>query len=437
MSRTDTMLVHGGAVASGTVEIRGSKNALPKIMVAAMLAPTPSEIGNVSWIRDTLVITDFIEACGGTIRRDGIEMAIDIPVVRAPTPDDMQMFHDKSRIPVLACGPLLHRCGEAFIAAPGGCVIGARPIDFHLRVLEALGAEVEELPEGFRLTTDRLRGAKIALPYPSVGATEQFLLNACVADGNSELANAAVEPEILDLVSVLQKMGALINVGTNRTINVIGVQEMHGFEHDVIPDRLEAASWASLALATNGEITISGVRQEDLSAYLNMYRRAGGDFEVSRDGAIIRFWRERSMLRPLAIETNVHPGFMTDWQSPFVTALTQADGITVAHETVYEDRMGYVHALRALGANVDLFTECLGGTTCRFAGGNHPHSAVIVGPTKLQGASLHVPDLRAGFSYVIAAAAAEGESTITCFDMLDRCYENLRDKLATVGVQFR
>ncbi|MCB0997310.1 MAG: UDP-N-acetylglucosamine 1-carboxyvinyltransferase, partial [Acidimicrobiales bacterium] len=361
-------------------------------------------------------------------------LAIEVPVLTPPGHADMAEFHVRSRIPILTCGPLLHRVGEAFVATPGGCEIGPRPVDFHLGVLQALGAVPTEVPGGILLTAERLHGAKVELPFPSVGATEQFLLSACMAEGDSQLTNAAVEPEILDLIAVLQKMGSLINVETNRTITVRGVDHLRGFQHEVIPDRLEAASWASLALAVDGEITLTGVRQTDLATYLNTYRRAGGDFEISRDGTTIRFWRGRAMLRPLAVETNVHPGFMTDWQSPFVTALTQADGISVIHETVYEGRTGYVHALKALGATIDLFTECLGGTTCRFAGGNHAHSIVVVGPSKLHGTQLHVPDLRAGFSYVIAAVAAEGVSTITGADLLDRGYENLRGKMSDLGI---
>ena len=258
-----------------------------------------------------------------------------------------------------------------------------------------------------------------------------------LAEGDSELANAAIEPEILDLISVLQKMGALISVEPNRTIRVTGVHELGGFEHRVIGDRLEAASWASLALATGGSITVQGVAQHDLATFLNVYRRAGGDFTINAEGDVLTFRRARRMLRPLALETDVHPGFMTDWQSPFVTALTQADGVSVIHETVYEDRLGYTDALRSLGAQIQVFTECLGPTRCRFGAANHRHSAVVVGPTKLHGAELVGPDLRAGFSYVIAAAAAEGESLIHGVDLLDRGYADFRSKLTSVGVDHR
>ena len=171
-----------------------------------------------------------------------------------------------------------------------------------------------------------------------------------------------------------------------------------------------------------------------MSTFLNVYRRAGGDFTIDAEGSTISFRRGRRMLRPLALETDVHPGFMTDWQSPFVTALTQAEGVSVVHETVYEDRLGYTEALRTLGAQIQVFTECLGPTRCRFGAANHRHSAVVVGPTKLHGAELVVPDLRAGFSYVIAAASADGESVIHGVGLLDRGYGDFRAKLTAVGV---
>lgn len=427
--------IEGGHPAHGTLKIRGSKNALPKVMVAALLSDQPCTLTNISKIRDTTVVAELIEALGGTVVIEDDEIRIHARELREIDGPTFSRFHSQSRIPILACGPILHRGGIARIVAPGGCEIGPRPINFHLDVLGAFGARIET--EG----TDRvisapkgLRGAKVSLPFPSVGATEQFLLTSVGASGDSELINAAIEPEVLDLVNALQKMGALITIHPNRSITVTGTTALGGFHHKIIPDRLEAGSWASLALATDGEITLDGVRQSDLSTFLNYFRRAGGESDISADGTSITFRRSGDLLRPLALETDVHPGFMTDWQSPFVTALTQAEGVTVLHETVYEDRLGYTRALEALGANIQVFTECLGPKACRFGRSNHRHSAVIVGPAKLTGTELTVPDLRGGFSYVIAAAAASGVSTIHGIDLLDRGYENFRDKLATVGL---
>jgi UDP-N-acetylglucosamine 1-carboxyvinyltransferase len=428
------MTLRGGVPVEGELHIRGSKNALPKAMVAALLTSEPCRLTNISTIRDIEVVAELIGIAGGTVALDADSITITADSFQALTEADVERLHAASRIPVLTTAVSLHRTGTAVVAAPGGCVIGPRPVDYHLNVLRALGARDEHRDGMIHLRTEGLHGARIDLPFPSVGATEQFLFGSVLAEGDSELANAAIEPEILDLISVLQKMGAIISVEPNRTIRVTGVRELGGFEHRVIGDRLEAASWASLALATGGHITIDGVQQQDLSTFLNVYRRAGGDFSIDAEGRTISFWRGRRMLRPLAIETDVHPGFMTDWQSPFVTALTQADGVSVVHETVYEDRLGYTDALRTLGAQIQVFTECLGPTRCRFGAANHRHSAVVVGPTKLHGAELEVPDLRAGFSYVIAAAAAEGESLIHGVDLLDRGYAGFRAKLSAVGI---
>ncbi len=440
MTDADVLRLTGGFPLGGTVRVRGSKNAVPKLMVAALLTEEPVVIDNVPRIVDTGLVSELLRTlgCSAEQPQDG-RIRIEAHNVHTTTTGDLEYYHVRSRIPVLTCAPLLHRTGRAEIWKPGGCSIGERPVDQHLNVLRAFGAVSERTGTGYVLTSPvaGLRGAVINLAYPSVGATEQFLLGAVVARGDSELHNAATEPEIIDLISLLQRMGALITVRPDRVIQVTGVDTLRGAEHSAIPDRLEAASWASLALATDGEITVQGVRQADLSTYLNVYRRAGGDFRFTVDGQQVTFSRGRSMLRPLVIETDVHPGFMTDWQSPMVTAMTQADGITVLHETVYENRLGYVDALSALGAQTQVFTECLGRNPCRFGARNHRHSAVIVGPTKLQGTTVHVPDLRAGFSYVLAALAAQGDSTITGISLLDRGYESFRDKLLAVGARLK
>jgi UDP-N-acetylglucosamine 1-carboxyvinyltransferase len=439
MSELHRLVVRGGTPVDGTIDIRGSKNALPKVMVASMLSDQVSRIGNVSWIRDTHVVTELVEEFGGHVRTVDGCLELECRDFRLVPNEAMDVYHQRSRVPILTAAVSLHRCGYAWVSGPGGCSIGPRPVDFHLAVLEMFGAAREDGPAGIELKAPAggLRGARVNLSYPSVGATEQFLLAAVLAEGDSELSNAAIEPEILDLISVLQKMGGIISVGSNRAITVTGVDRLTGFHHDVIPDRLEAASWASLALATAGRVTLRDVRQADMATFLNMFRRAGGGFDIAARGDSITFWREREMLRPLAFETDVHPGFMTDWQSPFVTALTQAAGVSVVHETVYEDRLGYTDALRQLGADIQVFTECLGSTRCRFGVANHRHSAVVVGPANLRGAHLVVPDLRAGFSYVIAAAAASGTSTIDGIELLDRGYEEFTGKLEALGVQIQ
>lgn len=430
----DAVQVRGGLALEGSVTVRGAKNLVPKAMVAALLAPEPSTLRNVPDVSDVSIVSGLFELHGVRVQRDirGGSVVIDAADVRNPDVAEVLTHAGSSRIPVLFCGPLLHRLGRAFIPDLGGCRIGDRPIDFHLQALRDFGAVVDKRPDGLDISAPfGLTGTKLSLPYPSVGATEQVLLTAVLADGITELRNAAVEPEILDLIAVLQKMGAIITVLTDRVIRITGVQQLRGYRHRAMPDRIEAASWASAALATRGDVYVAGARQADLMTFLNVFRTAGGDFDVDDDG--IRFWHPGGDLNPLALETDVHPGFMTDWQQPLAVALTQAAGLSILHETVYENRLGFLEALRAMGATVQLYRECLGGTPCRFGARNYTHSAVVSGPTKLEAADLMIPDLRGGFSHLIAALAAEGTSTIRGVEVINRGYESFSDKLRSLG----
>lgn len=429
----DSIRLRGGRPLTGEVEVRGAKNTVPKQMVAALLSAEPSVLTNISHVEDVELIADMVRVLGGTVTIEDRTVTISAPKLSLPPPKELFRFANKSRIPPLTCGPLLARLHEAIIPMPGGCDIGSRPINFHLTALRQLGATVEEQSESYHLKTDGLKGTKIQLDYPSVGATEQVLLSSVLAEGVTELSNAAIEPEIIDLIIVLQKMGAIISVDTDRVITVVGVKELHGFRHTALPDRLEAASWACAAAVTNGKIHVRGARQLDMMTFLNKYRQIGGEFAVTDDG--ITFYRANGDLQSISVETDVHPGFMTDWQQPFVVVLTQAHGSSIVHETVYEERFGYVETLNKMGAQIQLYNNCLGGRECRFANSNYLHSAVITGPTKLRGTDIRVPDLRGGFSYVIAALAATGDSTISNFEVLGRGYENLVEKLQGLGAE--
>lgn len=425
--------VRGGRPLHGTIRVRGAKNLVPKAMVAALLTAETSVLRNVPLIRDVDVVTELLRAHGAEVDYNQEEGVVRITPrdLHLPDPHGMDALAGSSRIPILFCGPLLHRLGEAFIPDLGGCHIGDRPVDFHLQVLEDFGA-VRDMQEGGLHLTARggLRARKVHLPYPSVGATEQTLLAAVRARGITELKGAAVEPEIMDLIAVLQKMGALITVDTDRTIHIEGVQELHGFNHTAIPDRIEAGSWACAALATGGDITVEGAEQEPMMNFLNVYRKVGGKFDVLENG--IRFWHPGTPLSSIPIETDVHPGFMTDWQQPMVVALTQAEGVSIVHETVYENRFGFTKALNKMGAKIQVYRECLGSKRCRFGQENFYHSAVIQGPTKLTAADIVVPDLRGGFSHLIAALAAEGESRVSGIDIINRGYEHFMQKLAAL-----
>ena len=431
---SDILRVNGGTPLSGSIYIRGAKNFVSKAMVAALLGETPSILRNVPLIRDVDVVADLLRLHGVAVEyndREGV-LTFDPSAVESAHVRDIDALAGSSRIPILFCGPLLHRLGEAFIPDLGGCHIGDRPIDYHLQILRDFGAEVDKTGSGIHITApDGLKGTKVRLPYPSVGATEQTLLTAVRAEGKTELSNAAVEPEILDLIAVLQKMGAIINVATDRTIRVEGVDRLYGFEHTSLGDRIETASWASAALATHGDITILGATQPEMMTFLNVFRKVGGAFEINDDG--IRFYHPGGELNSIVLETDVHPGFMTDWQQPLVVALTQATGLSIVHETVYENRLGFTDALRRMGANIQVYRECLGGTPCRFGERNFYHSAVVSGPTPLQAADIVVPDLRGGFSHLIAALSAEGVSNVRGIGLINRGYEHFMAKLAALG----
>jgi UDP-N-acetylglucosamine 1-carboxyvinyltransferase len=444
----DVLIVHGGSPLHGQIRVRGAKNLVSKAMVAALLGETPSRLYDVPAIRDVEVVRGLLELHGVKVTdgdEDG-ELVMDPGNVESATTDEINVHAGSSRIPILLCGPLLHRLGHAFIPDLGGCHIGPRPIDFHMQALREFGAVVEKAPDGLHLTAPSgLRGTKFELPYPSVGATEQVLLTAVLADGVTELRNAAIEPEIVDLICALQKMGAIITVHTGRVIEIQGVDRLYGYRHRPIPDRIEAASWAAAALATRGDVAVLAAAQADMMTFLNVFRSVGGAYEVvdpapprpgsSGQEGMIRFWHPGDELRAVALETDVHPGFMTDWQQPLVVALTQARGLSIVHETVYEQRLGYTEALNTMGANIQVYRDCLGGTPCRFGRRNFNHSAVIAGPSKLHAADLAIPDLRAGFSHLIAALAAEGTSRVHGVNLIYRGYEDFEAKLRALGAQ--
>ena len=432
----DLLYVDGGNPLRGEITVRGAKNFVSKAMVAALLGDTPSVLRNVPQIRDVQVVSDLLElhGAGVDIDVDAGTVAIDPRAVESAHVADIDTLAGASRIPILFCGPLLHRLGEAFIPDLGGGRIGDRPINYHLDILRQFGAQVDKRANGIRIAApQRLTGTKIALPYPSVGATEQLLLTAVRAEGITELSGAAIEPEIMDLINVLQKMGAIISVDTDRVIRIEGVDRLVGYSHTAMSDRIEAASWGSAALATGGDVFVRGATQPELTTFLNTFRKVGGEFVVEDDG--IRFFHPGGDLHSIQLETDVHPGFMTDWQQPLVIALTQAKGLSIVHETVYENRFGFVDALVGMGATIQVYKECLGSRPCRFGQRNFYHSAVVSGPTPLSPAEIEVPDLRGGFSHLIAALTAKGTSAVRGISLIDRGYERFTEKLESLGAQ--
>lgn len=433
MPTSNSIKITGGTPLKGEVRISGAKNAATKELVAALLASEPVTLTNVPDIGDVAVTMEMIEDLGAKVMRKGDRVTVDASQLKSS--EVTEAFSRKNRIPILLFGPLLARFGEATIPALGGCKIGARPVDFHIEALRTMGVDINCEDGMYRARIKKgkhLKGTTVELPFPSVGATENVMLAAVLAKGTTIISNAAIEPEIHDLAMLLQSMGAIIQLEVNRTWVIEGVESLHGATHHVIPDRIEAASFAVAAVLTKGDVTIRGAEQTHLLSLLNALRRVGGDFEILEDG--IRVFRVNG-IHPATIETDVHPGFMTDWQQPFLILLTQADGTSIVHETVYESRFGYTEALKKMGANIQINTNCMGPKECRFKNQNHPHSAVIVGPTPLKAAEIEIPDLRAGFSYLVAALIAEGTSTITGMEFVERGYERIVEKLKGLGAK--
>ncbi len=426
-------LIKGGNPLYGKVKVSGAKNSATKLLVASLLTSEECILYNSpNKISDLSITTDLCRSLGSKIDcKDDVLKTRTESVISSHIPEDIG---NKNRIAILLAGPLLARTGKAEIPIPGGCKIGSRPVNFHIDSLEKLGCRVSVKDNYFILQSDGLRGSNIRLDYPSVGATENILIAASIAKGRTVLTNAAVEPEIIDLIKFLQKMGAIIEINTDRKITVEGVEKLNGAEHYVIPDRNQSASFACAGLASKGDIFIENAVQENLITFLNTVRRVGGKFEVKENG--IRFYYDGEF-KSIPIETNVHPGFMTDWQQPFVILMTQASGISIVHETVYEERFGYVSELIKMGAEIELYDTCLGGLQCRFANTHYFHSAVIKGPTALHSAEINVPDLRAGFSYLIAGVIAKGESTVNGAVYIDRGYEEIDTKLRDLGAEIK
>ncbi|RYG62060.1 MAG: UDP-N-acetylglucosamine 1-carboxyvinyltransferase [Alphaproteobacteria bacterium] len=423
-----TYKITGGNPVEGEITCYGAKNFATKAMVAACLGDGPTVLSNMPPIGDVDITMGLLKSVGVTVERlDEKTVRIDprtMNTSKVTTPDSRS-----NRIPILMLPVLLHRFGEAMIPRLDGCDIGKRAVDIHESAVEAFGGEIEVDSEHLAATTKKkLKGTQFNLHYPSVGATETCLFLSVLARGTSVITNAAIEPEIMALITMLRGMGAVIFISPNREIRIEGVERLGGTNMECLGDRIETASWASLACATNGSITVHGIQFETMNNFLAYYRQVGGGFDWVGPTSI-RFFRAGA-LKPIMLETDVYPGFSTDWQQPFATLLTQAQGISVVHETVYDDRLGFTQALNRMGANVQLSTECI-GRPCRFQHKGHAHSALIMGATPLTALSepLEVPDLRGGLAYVIAATMAKGTSTLTHVERIERGYGDISVRL--------
>lgn len=412
----DRLMIQGGQTIQGHVRISGAKNSALALIAGTLLGDGITELDNVPDLLDVRVIAEVLGHLGAhvTNRRDG-RLIIDARGVNNhQAPYDLVT---KMRASFFVLGPILARLGKAKIPLPGGCAIGSRPVDLHLKGLRALGATVQ-IEHGFvEASADRLYGANIYLDYPSVGATENIMMAATLADGITVLENCAQEPEIVDLAEMLNAMGADIRGAGTETIVIHGVERLGGCRHTVIPDRIEAGTMMMAAAITRGELLIEGVRLDHMQAVVSKLSEAG--ILIQPVGPTSVIVKGHDDLKPVDVRTMPYPGFPTDLQAPMMALLATIPGTSMISETVFENRFLHVDELLRMGANIK--TE-----------GN---AAVILGTRRLTGAPVKATDLRAGAALIIAALAAEGESQIGGLHHIDRGYEAIEAKFRNAGVK--
>jgi UDP-N-acetylglucosamine 1-carboxyvinyltransferase len=413
----DKLIINGGKRLKGDVTVSGSKNASLPICIAAVLAAGASTITNVPRLRDISTTAKLLESLGATIGRQGNSMRID-----AATINTVEATYDlvkTMRASVLVLGPLLARFGRARVSLPGGCAIGARPIDQHLKGLKALGAEIR-LEHGYveAIAKKGLTGARINFDISTVGGTEHLMMAAAVAKGETVLENAAREPEIADLADYLNRMGARVEGAGTDTIRIQGVSELTAADYEVMPDRIEAGTFMCAAAITGGDVKIRGMKLEHLDALSFKLMDAGVDI-VNRDGVV----RVKGPKRPHAvnIKTRPYPGFPTDMQAQFMALMCVADGASVISENIFENRFMHVSELQRFGADITV----------------EGNSATVKGVKQLSGAPVMATDLRASACLVLAGLAAEGTTEIQRIYHLDRGYEHIETKLAGLGADIQ
>ena len=428
--------IKGGIPIYGKISCMGAKNLATKAMVASLLSNEITVLKGVPNIGDVDITKQLLISVGVRVEYEPKKNTMSIDAAKITRCQTSLIDIKTNRIPILLLSILLHRFGKASVPIVGGDNIGERSVNYHIEAMKKFGAKV--LKEGNKYiaySKNKLKACHVELPYPSVGATETCLFLAVLAKGKSIINNIAIEPEIIELITMLRSMGASIDLDTRRKLIINGVQRLRGTNFVIISDRIEAASWACLACASNGKIEVSGIQPELLKNFLPHFSKIGGGFKCLTNNAIL-FFRKQS-LRSIKIETDVYPGFSTDLQQPFVTILTQANGTSIVHETVHEKRFNYLHILNKLGAMTETVSTCLGSTNCRYKDKNHLHSAIIYGPTKLQSTSkpLIVPDLRAGLAYLVAAVLSQGKTKLDAGEQIERGYGNLVNKLKDTNIQ--
>jgi len=408
--------ITGGAQLAGDICVGGSKNAALPEMAAALLTTEPVRLNNVPRVTDTALMGEILSGLGGRVEGDGSLIIKTGLAQDSHVPDDLGR---RMRATIVLLGALLARFGKARVPRPGGDDIGARRFEQHLRGLRQMGAKIEETQTEIVAEVDRLRGKRIVFDLPTVTGTENILLAAVLAEGRTEIFNAAREPHVQDLCHLLGKMGARIEgIGTERLV-VDGVKDLGGAEHTVIPDYLEAGTYAIAVAAAGGELRLDCSRPEDLNVVLLKLELAGAHVEVG-DGWFRVGRNPKTRLKPVDMSTWTFPGFPTDLQAQYMALMTQADGETVISEYVHENRFQHVNQLAKMGAGINV------------EGRLH---AIVHGPCRLRGTEVAIPDIRSGAALVIAALCAEGESVLHNAWHVDRGYENMPGKLASVGAK--
>jgi len=410
----DSIRITGGVPLAGTIRISGAKNAALPLMTCGLLTDERLILSNVAKLADLATMAELLTQHGIAAEPEGRTLSLGGRITNTEAPYDIV---SKMRASILVLGPLLARAREARVSLPGGCNIGTRPVDLHLKGLEAMGAVIE-LDSGYINATapTGLHGASIVFPFVSVGATENLLMAASLADGITTLQNAAREPEITDLAKCLIAMGAKIaGVGTG-TLTIEGVPNLHGAHHGILPDRIETGTYACAAAITGGRVFLENARAGDLGAVLSALAEAGILITEAENG----FWVERANgLHGVDVKTEPFPGFPTDMQAQFMALMAVADGASMVTETIFENRFMHVPELNRMGAKINA----------------HGASAIIRGVPKLSGAPVMATDLRASVSLVLAGLAAQGETTISRVYHLDRGYETVEEKLRACGAR--
>ena len=408
--------IHGGVPLQGEVRVAGAKNAALPILTAALLTAEPLRLWNVPELNDVRTMVALLKRMG--VAASVSPGAVELEAARITEPYAPYDLVKTMRASILALGPLVARFGDARVSLPGGCAIGERPVDLHIKGLEAMGASVAIESGNIHATASKLRGARIFMETVTVTGTENLMMAACLAEGETVLENAAKEPEVVDLAQCLLAMGARISGHGTDVIRVVGVPALHGATHAIMPDRIEAGTFLCAAAATRGSVTLTNAPVKSLDPVIDKLREAGAKVRV--DGTTLSLAMER---RPYAvgIRTSPHPGFPTDMQAQFLAMNTVADGTSVVTETIFENRFMHVQELRRLGARIDI----------------EGNTAIVRGNDKLTGTTVMATDLRASASLVIAGLMAEGETIVDRIYHLDRGYERLEVRLGALGARIQ